>query len=179
MGGGVLLGLVLVTGQLDLVTQRVASITDTQADSSNYFRLFDTENALKSIYESGTLGLGFGSRYEIVTTVYWLNEFISHVSRASHNSYLYVAMKMGLFGLLSWTLFWYMNLSVCWSLLRNSHNQYRHISLAIITILLTCALANTFLPLYYNLRPLLMLAVFCSLALAVHHQTLTSDPKMV
>ena len=170
VGGVILLGLVLATGQLDLVEQPVPSITDTQEDSSNYFRLFDTENALNAIYESGTLGLGFGSRYEIVTTVYWLNDFISHVSRASHNGYLYVAMKMGLLGLLSWSLFWLMNLSVCWRLLRHSYSEYRSIGLAVSVILITCALANTFLPLYYNLRPLLMLAAFCSLALAAYQQ---------
>ena len=179
VGGVVLLGLVLVTGQLDLVVQRVASITDTQEDSSNYFRLFDTENALNAIYESGTLGLGFGSRYEIVTTVYWLNDFISHVSRASHNGYLYVAMKMGLLGLVSWSFFWLMNLSVCWVLLRHSRGRYRHIGLAVSVILIACALANLFLPLYYNLRPLLMLAIFCSLAIAARKQALMPDSPTV
>jgi len=173
VGGVVLLGLVLATGQLDLVVQRIASITDTQEDSSNYFRLFDTENALNAIYESGTLGLGFGSRYEIVTTVYWLNDFISHVSRASHNGYLYVAMKMGLLGLVSWSLFWLMNLSVCWVLWRHSRGRYRHIGLAVSVVLIACALANAFLPLYYNLRPLLLLAVFCSLAIAARKQAVT------
>lgn len=170
VGGAILFGLVWGTGQLDLVVQRVASITDTQEDSSNYFRLFDTANALNAIYESGTLGLGFGSRYEIVTTVYWLNDFISHVSRASHNGYLYVTMKLGLWGLLSWSLFWLMNLSVCWRLLGHERGRDRHIGLAVTVILITCALANTFLPLYYNLRPMLMLAVFCSLALAAYQQ---------
>ena len=179
VGGVILLGLVLVTGQLDLVLQRVTSITDTQEDSSNYFRLFDNENALNAIYESGTLGLGFGSRYEIVTTVYWLNDFISHVSRASHNGYLYVAMKMGLLGLVSWSFFWLMNLSVCWLLLGQSRGRYRHIGLAVSVILIACAQANFFLPLYYNLRPLLLLAIFCSLAIAARKQALMPDSPTV
>ncbi|MBP8002029.1 MAG: O-antigen ligase family protein [Chloroflexi bacterium] len=166
VGGVGLLALVLATGQLDLIGQRLASITDTQDDPSNYFRLFDTANALNAIYESGTLGLGFGSRYEVVASVYWLDEFITHVSRASHNGYLYVTMKMGLLGLFSWTFFWLMALSYCFTLLGRGRGRVRHIGLGVSVILITCALANTFLPLYYNLRPLLLLAIFTGLAIA-------------
>ena len=171
VGGVLLTGLVLITGQLELVTQRLASVTDTQEDSSNYFRLFDTENALNAIYESGALGMGFGSKYEVVATVYWLDDFISHVSRASHNGYLYVIMKMGLLGLLSWSVFWLMNVWLCFRLLAYENGRFRYIGLAVSVILTACAVANLFLPLYYNVRPLLLLAVFCGLVIAAQSQS--------
>ncbi|MCL4267503.1 MAG: O-antigen ligase family protein [Anaerolineae bacterium] len=164
-GSGILAlaALILLSGQLDLVSQRIVSVTDTQNDPSNYFRIFDTENALNAIYESAGLGMGFGSRYRVVASIYWLHDFISHVSRASHNGYFYLAMKMGLLGLLSWTLFWLANLSICLALLPG---RFRHLGLGVGLVLMASAVANLFLPLYYNLRPMLMLSLFCALAIS-------------
>lgn len=164
-GSGILAlaALILLSGQLDLVSQRIVSVTDTQNDPSNYFRIFDTENALNAIYESAGSGMGFGSRYRVVASIYWLDDFISHASRASHNGYFYLAMKMGLLGLLSWTLFWLANLSICLALLPG---RFRHLGLGVGLVLMASAVANLFLPLYYNLRPMLMLSLFCALAIS-------------
>jgi hypothetical protein len=163
LGALVLAALVLISGQSDLLGQRLVSITDAQGDPSNYFRIFDTENALTAIYESAGLGMGFGSRYRVVASIYWLADFINHVSRASHNGYLYLTMKMGLWGMLSWTLFWLANLSICWALLRS---RFRHLALGVGMVLVASAVANLFLPLYYNLRPMLLLAMLCALAIS-------------
>jgi hypothetical protein len=162
-GALALAALILLSGQSDLLGQRLVSIVDTRGDPSNYFRVFDTENALNAIYESAGLGMGFGSRYRVVASIYWLADFISHVSRASHNGYFYLAMKMGLPGLLSWTLFWLANLSICLALLPG---RFRHLGLGVGLVLLASAVANLFLPLYYNLRPMLLLAMLCALAIS-------------
>jgi O-antigen ligase len=158
--------ILLGTASFALVGQRVRSITDAQHDPSNYFRVLDTENALNAVYESAGVGMGFGSRYRIVATVPWLAAFIQHVSRASHNGYLYLAMKMGLLGLLSWTWFWLANMGVCLGIARRTDGRFRHIGLAVTLVLIACAVANLFLPLYYNLRPMVLLALFCGLAIA-------------
>ena len=158
-----LAALILISGQADLLGQRLASITDAQGDPSNYFRIFDTENVLNAIYESAGLGMGFGSRYRVVASIHWLADFIAHVSRTSHNGYLYLAMKMGLWGLLSWTLFWLANLSICWALLSG---RFRRMGLGVGMVLIASAVANLFLPLYYNLRPMLLLTMLCALAIS-------------
>jgi O-antigen ligase len=163
-GGLTLVLLVVATGQTALVTQRIWSVTDTERDSSNFFRVLDTENAVNAVYQSAGLGMGFGSRYEPVVTVYWLSDFIQHVSRASHNGYLYVAMKMGLAGLIAWILFWLANLKISWALTKIS--RYRALGLGVIITLVASGVANLFLPLYYNLRPLMLLAILCGLASA-------------
>jgi O-Antigen ligase len=166
LGSAALLTLILISGQIDLVGQRLLSIADAQGDPSNYFRIFDTKNALNAVYESGGVGMGFGSRYRVVASIYWLADFISHVSRASHNGYLYLAMKMGLLGLMSWTVFWLANLSISLELTRRPTSRFRHIGSGVSTVLIACAIANVFLPLYYNLRPMLLLSIFCALAIS-------------
>jgi O-antigen ligase len=110
--------------------------------------------------------MGFGSRYRVIASVYWLAEFLGHVSRASHNGYLYLAMKMGLPGVLSWTAFWLVILSFCADLWRRPTGRFRTIGLGVTVVLIACAVGNTFLPLYYNLRPMLLLALFSGLAIA-------------
>lgn len=165
VGVAVLAVMLVGSGQLALVEQRVASVSDTQNDPSNFFRILDTQNALNAIYESGALGMGFGSRYRVIASVYWQAEFITHVSRASHNGYLYVLMKMGLLGALSWTLFWLANLSVAFELWRYRTGRCRHVGLGVSVVLVACAVGNTFLPISYNLRPMLLLAIVCALAI--------------
>ncbi len=154
---------------LTLVGQRIASVTDTQSDPSNYFRVLDTRNALNAVYQSAAIGMGFGSRYQVISSVYWLSDFISHVSRASHNGYLYITMKMGLLGLISWSLFWASNLAVCFILIKERYGRYRQIGLGVSVVLFACAVANLFLPLYYNLRPMILLAILSGLAIAAWH----------
>jgi hypothetical protein len=158
-----LTALILFSGQGDLLGQRLLSVTDTQTDPSNYFRIFETQNVMTAIYESAGLGMGFGSRYRVLFSIYWLTDFANHASRVSHNGYLYLVMKMGLPGLLSWTLFWLANLSICLALLPG---RFRHLGLGVGFILMISAVANLFLPLYYNLRPMLFLAILCALTIS-------------
>jgi O-antigen ligase len=170
LGVVALAGLVLATGQSGLVGRRLSSITALEGDASNTFRVFDTANALGAIYESAALGMGFGSRYRVEASIYWLAEFLGHVSRASHNGYLYLLMKMGLAGLLAWTAFWLIDLAVCVRLARSPGSRFRHIGLGVGLVLIASAVANLFLPLYYNLRPLMLLALFSAPAIAAWNE---------
>ena len=108
--------------------------------------MLDTKNAINFIYESGALGAGFGSRYDIIYTTDWLNDFIEHVSRASHNGYLYILMKTGLIGFISWTLLWATVFFASLFLVKASKQTNSWILSAIASVLIISAVANMFYP---------------------------------
>jgi hypothetical protein len=100
--GGFVLGSLDGKSTRTVTVQRVARMGDSTSDPSGHFRLLDIQNSLHAIYASAGLGSGFGGRYEVVASKYWLADFIQHVSRTSHNGYLYLAIKMGIPALMWW-----------------------------------------------------------------------------
>lgn len=84
----------------DLVVQRFLSITDTQEDTSNMFRVLDALNALNSIYSHPMFGVGYGGRYEMkyYSEIAAPARFWESVNKTSHNGYLFVLFKTGIVG---------------------------------------------------------------------------------
>jgi O-antigen ligase len=148
---------------LQVVAQRVTSIVDTQNDPSNFFRVLDTQNALHAIYASGTIGSGFGSRYAVVASAPGLSDFIFDASRASHNGYLYLAMKLGVLGAISWVVLAVSIGRLGVSLLKHKSPISRGIAMAVLATLVANAVAALFLPLFYNVRPMVMLSILAGL----------------
>lgn len=83
--------------QVQLVLDRVKSVVDTEEDTSNTFRIVDAKNAFEAIVRSPLLGVGLGGRYELIHRPDGAADFrfMMHVSRTSHNGYLFLAMKLG------------------------------------------------------------------------------------
>lgn len=78
----------------------------TLASSSLQWRIFENGEALKSIALHPVLGVGLGNAYREVTLLqYEDRRFYFRKTRFVHNSYLYIAVKMGVSGLGVFLLF--------------------------------------------------------------------------
>jgi O-antigen ligase len=110
-------------GSLPLISAFVARVRSMSASadviesSSLQWRLFEIEEGLRSVSENPLLGVGLGNSYRGITTLLgeangWRTDRslaageISRLTRFLHNSYLYIAVKMGLPGLASFLWFY-------------------------------------------------------------------------
>jgi len=110
-------GLLDSVGFLSALSNRILSIfnpTETLESSSLQWRLYETETSLKAIRENPLLGVGVGNSYRDVTLLDgeargWLapisNGNFRGLTRFVHNSYLHIAVKMGLPALALFLLF--------------------------------------------------------------------------
>jgi len=112
-----MLSLVLVLGGASVLTrwessptvrmlgERASSILtpqETLETDSLVWRSFETEEALRSISQHPLLGVGLGNAYRNVTTLgYEADRVQSRFTQFVHDSYLYIAVKMGIPGLLA------------------------------------------------------------------------------
>jgi O-antigen ligase len=135
-----LLGTVLkeAISSSELVTasiERVLSIFTPEETLESYslqWRIFENEEGLRSVSEHPWVGVGLGNSYRGVTTIQgedrgWVAGTslaagtISRFTRFIHNSYLYIAVKMGLPALACFLWF-------CVALMINSVLLYTHLS---------------------------------------------------
>lgn len=156
-----------------VTVQRVSKMGDSASDPSGHFRILDTRNSIHAIYSTAGFGSGFGGRYEVVASEYWLADFIQHVSRTSHNGYLYLAIKMGIPGLIWWLALGFFTLRKSFAVARSQDSRFRDIGLAVTLALITAAIGNCFLPFTYNVRPMFLIATLTSIGLAawIHRET--------
>ena len=117
---------------IDNIIERAATLTDpgdTLASNSLVWRQFEFEQATQAIAERPFLGVALGNSYREVTTLqgeaqgWWTDRSlaageISRFTRYVHNSYLAIAVKMGLTGLISFLLICLSFIVNCWRLYR-------------------------------------------------------------
>jgi O-antigen ligase len=116
---------------------------ETMKSLSLQWRVFETEEGLRSVSEHPLLGVGLGNSYREITTLSgenkgWLTRrslatgVISRFTRFLHNSYLSIAVKMGLPALACFLWFCAALVVGSWQLYRNlSDGQPRAIALAV------------------------------------------------
>jgi len=122
---------------VNVLTARVLSIltpSETLGSLSITWRLFETEEALRSIAERPLLGVALGNSYRDVTLLRGeaSGQFtgslaagtLSRFTRFIHNSYLSIAVKMGLPALISYLCFCVAFLVSSWQLYRNLSERY-------------------------------------------------------
>jgi O-antigen ligase len=91
-----LLALITATDRWYAVTQSVWSIFHPTKESSAHYRLVEWQNALISVRRYPWLGIGLGGILEMVL-------FLPRTNLLGvHNTYLWVAVKMGVIGLLTY-----------------------------------------------------------------------------
>lgn len=79
---------------LDAAVDRIVSVKDEGGRASSYgWRKWENEDAVKNIYQSPLLGVGVGGEYR--NWISQLSIFPDH-TRYIHNSYLFIALKLGL-----------------------------------------------------------------------------------
>jgi O-antigen ligase len=97
------------------ITDRALSIFTPQQTLATYslqWRVYETGEALRSIGENPIFGVGLGNRYRDLTLLQYQSMGTDNLTRFVHNSYLYIATKLGIPGLLAFlsfcvAFFWY------------------------------------------------------------------------
>jgi O-antigen ligase len=161
VGGGV-----LVLNDPSFLVSRVRSIVAVDGEASNEFRLHDLRNGLHDIVEHRGLGAGFGGRAEVVSTTPDQAEFIEHVARLNHNSAVYLVMKMGVVGGGVWLA---LLITVCVRTIAQTRDPAatrRRLARVIAPVLVAAGVTSMFLPLAYNVRPMLLWSVAAGVVLA-------------
>jgi O-antigen ligase len=101
------------------------------------WRLYETDEGLRSISEHPLLGVGLGSAYRDVTLLNGdaLRAYRGFLrfTRFLHNSYLYLGVKMGLPGLLAFCAFALAFLATGWRQYRRLHDE--HLRLIVLALL--------------------------------------------
>lgn len=121
------------------VTTRATSLvtlTETLNSDSLQWRLFETDESLRSISQNVFLGVGLGNAYRNPTNLppEGANGYRSgfRLTRFVHNSYLYLAVKMGLPGLVAFGLVAVALLASSWRrYIRERDGQLKLVALAI------------------------------------------------
>jgi len=89
-----------VAKSLEYGLTRVQSISELETDASNIYRVVDMQNAWESIRHYPLLGLGLGGYYAILYGHESNHAYrVAKLNNVSHNTYLFLWMKMGLFSL--------------------------------------------------------------------------------
>jgi hypothetical protein len=133
-------------------------------------RVHDLRNGFHDIVEHRGLGAGFGGRAEVVSTTPDQAEFIEHVTRLNHNSAVYLVMKMGVVGGGAWLA---LLITVCVRAVAQTQHPAatrRRLARVIAPALVAAGVTSMFLPLAYNVRPMLLWGVAAGVILALDPQ---------
>lgn len=146
---GVVLLMMIITaaGQWQAITMRITSIFEPTKESSANYRLIEYQNACISISKNPIFGIGLGGVMPMEI----------HLSRTNllgvHNTFLWAAVKMGVFGLFTYLL---LNLAFIKQLLKQNrtlHDPFlRSLSRAILCTLVAFIAAQMFAPMFSQIR---------------------------
>lgn len=148
MVGAVLLMLVVTAaGQWQAITMRITSIFEPAKESSANYRLIEYQNACISISKNPLFGIGLGGVMPMEI----------HLSRTNllgvHNTFLWAAVKMGVFGLFTYLL---LNMAFIKQLLKQNHTLQdpflRTLSRALLCTLIAFLAAQMFAPMFSQIR---------------------------
>jgi len=111
--------------EMQFIVERARSVVDTEVDPSNVFRIDDAKNAALAAVRSPLFGIGLGGRYELVykpesAATY---RFMIHVSRSSHDGYLFLAAKLGIPGLVFYLAIYYLFLRALWRAMKKAAGE--------------------------------------------------------
>jgi O-antigen ligase len=159
-------GAVLAYNDPSFLMSRVQSIVAVDGEPSNEFRVHDLRNGLHDIAAHRGLGAGFGGQAEVVSTTPDQSEFIEHATRLNHNSAVYLVMKMGVAGGGAWLA---LLVTACVRAIAQTQDRAairRRLAQVIAPVLVAAGVTSMFLPLVYNVRPMLLWAVAAGIILA-------------
>lgn len=102
--------------------------------SSLQWRLFENGKAIDSIYQYPVFGVGLGNSYRDITLLQWEDRrFYFRKTRFVHNSYLYIAVKMGIIGLASFLVFCLAFLVVGWRAFKKmAEGDFKRMTIAVL-----------------------------------------------
>ncbi len=159
-GAVLLFAVITAAGQWEAITMRIGSIFEPTKESSANYRLIEYQNALISISKNPIFGIGLGGVMPMEI----------HLSRTNllgvHNTFLWAAVKMGVFGLFTYLL---LNLVFIKQLLRQNKTLQdpflRTLSRAIFCVLLAFLMAQMFAPIFSQIRTATWLGVMMAIGM--------------
>jgi O-antigen ligase len=164
VGAVLLFMLITVAGQWQAITMRLTSIFDPTKESSANYRLIEYQNACISISKHPLFGIGLGGVMPMEI----------HLSRTNllgvHNTFLWAAVKMGVFGLFTYLL---LNVVFIKQLIRNNYRLHdpflRTVSRAILCALIAFLAAQMFAPMFSQIRTATWMGVFMAMGMLLPH----------
>lgn len=168
----VLLGLIVAMGQWQAVQMRVESILNPSRESSANYRLIEWQNAMISIKKNPVFGIGLGG---VMPMEIWL-------SRTNllgvHNTYLWVAVKLGAIG-----LFCYFLVLSCFGLhlfrqgSRLNDPYLRTLARAFLCVLIAFMAAQMFAPMFQQMRTSAWFGILLGLGMMLPYIDKQKDPE--
>lgn len=113
----------------------VLSPSETLATDSLTWRIYETQTAMQAITDHPFLGVGLGNAYRGVTFFQDVGMGDEELTRFIHNAYLYITVKMGILGLLTFLWFYFAFLIHGW----RQSQSVRDVQARTIIIALICA----------------------------------------
>lgn len=113
LGGGLIFGLLSAVkpAVIDAIVNRILSVFSEGASSSSFgWRITENYFAIPKILSHPWMGLGLGAEYKPRLIEL---KFFSEQTHYIHNGYLYIALKLGIVGLLAYGAFYLSFLSIC------------------------------------------------------------------
>lgn len=122
----------------ETISERVMTMfqpEETLQSGSLQWRVYETDKGIEAIAREPVLGVGLGNSYRETTPLYWGNmENNVRFTRFVHNSYIYVATKMGITGLAVLMWFSLAFLFFGWRWYKNAKDErFKRIALGLLT----------------------------------------------
>ncbi len=121
---------------LEMISSRAGSmltVSETMDTDSLRWRAFESAEAAQAIAQHPFTGVGLGNVYREVTTAFYeATNADPRFTRYVHNSYLYLAVKMGLPGLLAMLWFLAASLLYIWRTYQRAGGYMQRIALSIL-----------------------------------------------
>jgi|GEM_PF-1979881 O-antigen ligase len=163
------MGIITVAGQWQAIGMRMASIFQPTKESSANYRLIEWQNAMISIHRNPVFGIGLGG-------VMPMEVFLSRTNLLGvHNTFLWVAVKMGIFGLFTYLFLHFAYLQRLIRLNRRLRDPFlRTVARALLCSFLAFCAAEMFAPMFAQMRTGTWLGVMMGIGMML--STLDREP---
>lgn len=141
------------------ILQRASTLSALQGDLSLMNRLSESKSIIGYILQNPILGYGLGATFSYFNIIH----FVTVKTFYSHNAYLYFWFKLGVFGVISFLGFYFLNLKACFRLTNMSRSELeRGVLIAILAILVAMLPLSISSPQFIQKDSLLVIALITS-----------------
>ncbi len=164
IAGILAMGFITYMGQWEAIGMRFESILNPTKESSANYRLVEWKNAMISIYKNPIFGIGLGG-------VMPMEIFLSRTNLLGvHNTYLWVAVKLGVIGLFPFLLLHLCFLRRLYFLNYALKDDYlRSVSRGLFCSFIAFATAEMFAPMFAQMRTATWFGIILGLGMMLSH----------
>lgn len=141
------------------ILQRASTLSALQSDISLMNRLSEAKSLIGYIVRSPIIGYGLGAAFSYFNVIH----FITVKTFYSHNAYLYLWFKLGIFGVISFLGFYCANLKTCWKFDKMTEHEFEQgIMMALVAILVAMIPLSITSPQFIQKDSLLVITLITS-----------------